>query len=81
MNRGKGKGEKRLNSKGGILDMSQTFDALKEKLSNADLGQAKEVMEQAKQAYDDGKIDENEKKELLESAKSVIGGKGIGGLF
>lgn len=81
MNRGKGKGEKRLNSKGGILDMSQTFDALKEKLSNADLGQAKEVMEQAKQAYDDGKIDENEKKELLESAKSVIGGKGLGGLF
>ena len=61
--------------------MSQTFDALKEKLSNADLGQAKEVMEQAKQAYDDGKIDETEKKELLESAKSVIGGKGLGGLF
>lgn len=61
--------------------MSQTFDALKEKLSNADLSQAKEVMEQAKQAHDDGKIDENEKKELIESAKSVIGGKGLGGLF
>lgn len=61
--------------------MSKTFDALKEKLSNADLGQAKEVMEQAKQAYEDGKIDENEKKELFESAKSVIGGKGLGGLF
>ena len=61
--------------------MSQTFDALKEKLSNADLGQAKEVMEQAKQAYEDGKIDENEKKELFESVKSVIGGKGLGGLF
>lgn len=61
--------------------MSQTFDALKEKLSNADLGQAKEVLEQAKQAYDDGKIDKNEKKELLESAKSMIGGKGLDGLF
>ena len=62
--------------------MSQTFDTLKEKLSNADLSQAKEVMEQAKQAYEDGKIDETEKKELMESAKSVItGGKGLGGLF
>ena len=61
--------------------MSQTFDALKAKLSNADMGQAKEVMEQAKQAHEDGKIDENEKKELFESAKSVIGGKGLGGMF
>ncbi len=61
--------------------MSQTFDALKEKLSNADLGQAKEVLEQAKQAHADGKIDESEKNELIESAKSVIGGKGLGGLF
>lgn len=61
--------------------MSQTFDALKSKLSNADLGQAKEVMEQAKQAYEDGKIDEQERNELMESAKSVIGSKGIGGIF
>lgn len=61
--------------------MSQVFDALKEKLSNADLGQAKDVIMQAKKAYEDGQIDENEKKELLESAKSVIGGKGLGGLF
>lgn len=61
--------------------MSQTFDALKSKLSNADLGQAKEVMEQAKQAHEDGKIDEKERNELMESAKSVIGGKGLGGIF
>lgn len=62
--------------------MSQKFDALKDKLKNADLGQAKEVLVQAKQAYDDGEIDETEKKELMESAKSVIGGgKGFGGLF
>ncbi|MBT2571947.1 hypothetical protein [Planococcus sp. ISL-110] len=62
--------------------MSQTFDALKQKLSNADLGQAKEVFEQAKVAYEDGKIDETEKKELMESAKSIFsGGKGLGGLF
>ncbi|TWT00201.1 hypothetical protein [Planomicrobium sp. CPCC 101079] len=61
--------------------MSQAFDALKEKLSNADMGQAKEVMEEAKQAHADGKIDENEKNQLMESAKSVIGGKGLGGIF
>ncbi|MGO1060492.1 hypothetical protein ACTL32_15290 [Planococcus sp. FY231025] len=61
--------------------MSQKFDALKEKLSSADLGQAKDVMMEAKQAYEDGQIDENEKNELMESAKSVIGDKGIGGIF
>lgn len=61
--------------------MSQAFDALKEKLSNADLGQAKEVILQAKQAYEDGQIDENEKNELMESAKSIIGSKGLGGIF
>ncbi|MBB5180912.1 F0F1-type ATP synthase epsilon subunit [Planomicrobium koreense] len=61
--------------------MSQAFDALKAKLSNADLAQAKDVIIQAKQAYDDGQIDENERNELLESAKSVIGSKGLGGLF
>ena len=62
--------------------MSQKFDALKEKLSNADLGQAKEVIEQAKQAHEDGEIDATEKKELMESAKSVIGGgKGLGGIL
>ena len=61
--------------------MSQAFDALKEKLSNADMGQAKDVIIQAKQAYEDGQIDENEKNELMESAKSVIGSKGIGGIF
>ncbi len=61
--------------------MSQKFDALKEKLKNADLSQAKEIMGQAKEAYDDGQIDETEKNELMESAKSMIGSKGLGGLF
>ncbi|MBU9673950.1 hypothetical protein KQ939_12285 [Planococcus sp. CP5-4] len=61
--------------------MSQTFNALKEKISNADMGEAKEIITQVKQAYDDGKIDENEKNELLDLAKSKIGGGGIGGLF
>ncbi len=61
--------------------MSQKFDALKEKLSNADFSQAKEVVVQAKQAYDDGEIDAKEKEELIESAKSVIGSKGLGGFF
>lgn len=61
--------------------MSQKFDALKEKLKNADLSQAKEIMGQVKEAYDDGQIDETEKNELMESAKSMIGSKGLGGLF
>jgi hypothetical protein len=61
--------------------MSQKFDALKDKLSSADLGQAKDVIVEAKQAYEDGQIDENEKNELMESAKSVIGDKGLGGIF
>ena len=61
--------------------MSQTFDALKKKLSNADIGQAKEVIEQAQKAYEDGQIDKDERNELMESAKSVIGGPGLDGLF
>ncbi|MGB6779370.1 MAG: hypothetical protein WBE33_11470 [Planococcus citreus] len=61
--------------------MSQTFDALKEKISNADMGEAKEIITQVKQAYDDGKIDENEKNELMDLAKSKISGGGLGGLF
>ena len=60
--------------------MSQTFDALKEKISNADMGEAKEIITQVKQARDDGKIDENEKSELMDLAKSKLGG-GLGGLF
>ena len=60
--------------------MSQTFDALKEKISNADMGEAKEIITQVKQAYEDGKIDKNEKDELMDLAKSKIGG-GLGGLF
>ena len=60
--------------------MGQTFDALKEKNSNADTGEAKEIITQVKQAYDDGKIDENEKDEEMDLAKSKLGG-GLGGLF
>lgn len=60
--------------------MGQTFDALKEKISNADMGEAKEIITQVKQAYDDGKIDESEKNELMDLAKSKLGG-GLGGLF
>lgn len=61
--------------------MSQKFDALKEKLSSADFRQAKEVVVQAKQAYDDGEIDAKEREELIESAKSLIGKDTFGGFF
>ncbi|WP_195914048.1 hypothetical protein [Planomicrobium sp. YIM 101495] len=54
--------------------MSQLFDTLKEKIRNADMGEAKEIITQVKRAYDDGKIDENEKNELMDLAKSKLGG-------
>ncbi|MEZ0480155.1 hypothetical protein [Planococcus sp. SSTMD024] len=61
--------------------MSQVFNSLKEKISNADMSEVKEIITEVKQAYDDGKIDENEKNELIDLAKSKIGGGGLGGLF
>lgn len=60
--------------------MGQTFDALKEKIKNADMGEAKEIITQVKQLYEDGRIDENEKNESMDLAKSKIRG-GFGGLF
>ena len=42
--------------------MSQKFDELKHKLKNVDKAKAGELVKDIKQARDDGKIDENEKK-------------------
>lgn len=65
--------------------MSQKFDELKQKLKNVDKDQAKQVFQEVKQAREDGKIDENEKNELLSSAKDLLGGNdtggGLGGMF
>lgn len=65
--------------------MSQKFDELKQKLKNVDKDQAKHVFQEIQQARQDGKIDENEKSELLNSAKGLLGGSdlggGLGGLF
>jgi len=54
--------------------MSKKFDELKAKLKNVDTSQAKQLMKDFKQAREDGKIDENEKKELMASAKSMVSG-------
>lgn len=61
--------------------MSETFEALKDKISNADPEQAKELLGQVKQAYEDKEINEEEKDELMNSAKSIMGDSGLGGLF
>jgi transcription elongation GreA/GreB family factor len=59
---------------------SKKFNELKEKLKNVDKDKAKQLIGEIKQAREDGKIDENEKKELLSSAKSAVGDN-LGGLF
>ncbi|WP_028274012.1 hypothetical protein [Atopococcus tabaci] len=59
--------------------MSQKFDELKQKLQNVDKDQAKDLMQQIKSARQNGEIDEKEEKNLLDTAKSKLGG-GLGGL-
>lgn len=61
--------------------MSQKFDELKQKLKSVDKAKAGELVKDIKQARDDGKIDENEKKDLLHSTKTVVGDLDIGGFF
>ena len=64
-----------------MIQMSQKFDELKHKLKNVDKAKAGELVKDIKQARDDGKIDENEKKDLLHSAKMMVGDLDIGGFF
>ncbi|WP_087972164.1 hypothetical protein [Oceanobacillus rekensis] len=61
--------------------MSQKFDELKQKLKNVDKAKAGQLVKEIKQARDDGEIDENEKNDLLNSAKSMVGDLDIGGFF
>ena len=60
---------------------SNKFTELKEKLKNVDTTKVKQLVGEVKQAREDGKIDENEKKELLSLAKSNLGDGNIGNLF
>lgn len=61
--------------------MSQKFDELKQKVQNVDKDQAKSVIQEIKQARDNGDIDENEKNSLMDTAKSKLGGNiDLGGM-
>jgi transcription elongation GreA/GreB family factor len=64
-----------------MLQMSQKFDELKQKLKNVDKAKTGQLVKEIKQARDDGEIDENEKKELLNSAKTMVGDLDISGFL
>lgn len=65
--------------------MSQKFDELKQQLKNVDKDKAGQMVKEVKQAYSDGKIDKNERDELMDTAKQSFGdidfGSIGGGLF
>lgn len=61
--------------------MSQKFDELKQKLANIDKDQVMQVINEIRQANQEGKIDENEKNDLLSQAKKMAGNLDIGGMF
>ncbi|WP_407371359.1 hypothetical protein [Carnobacterium sp.] len=58
--------------------MSQKFDELKQKLKGVDKKKAGQLLKEVKQAHDDGKIDDNEKKELMSEAKKTVGDNPLG---
>jgi len=60
--------------------MSQKFDELKQKLQNVDKDQAKDVVQQIRNARQNGDIDKNEEKDLMDTAKSKLGNIDIGNL-
>ena len=58
---------------GGMIDMSEKFDALKQKIEKADKDQIKDIIQTVKQEKEQGNIDENEKQSLLDRAKQKAG--------
>ncbi|WP_035051285.1 hypothetical protein [Carnobacterium pleistocenium] len=60
--------------------MSQKFDELKQKLKSVDKEKAGQLIKEVKRAHEDGSIDKNEKKELMDEAKKTVGGNPLGGL-
>lgn len=58
---------------GGMITMSQKFDALKQKIQNADKDQIKNIIQTIKQEKEQGNIDENEKQSLIDTAKKKVG--------
>lgn len=54
--------------------MGQKFDALKQKIQNADKDQLKNLMTQVRQEKDQGNIGEDEESSLIELIKDQLGG-------
>ncbi|WP_225742802.1 hypothetical protein [Marinilactibacillus sp. Marseille-P9653] len=60
--------------------MSQKFDELKQKIKNVDKDKAGQLVKEVKEAHSDGKIDKNERDELMDTAKQSFGNIDLGGL-
>lgn len=55
--------------------MGQKFDELKQKIKNVDKAQIGNLMQEFQTAKEDGKIDEKERRELMDIARNAIGNK------
>lgn len=60
--------------------MRQHFDELKKKVEHTDERHTKELVETIKKAYEEGKIDEAEKRDLLQGAKGLLGSMDLGNI-
>ncbi|WP_211316747.1 hypothetical protein [Oceanobacillus arenosus] len=61
--------------------MSHKFDELKNKLKNVDKEQAGHLVEEVREAREDGKIDENEKNNLINSTRDMVKDMDFKGIF
>ncbi|RDW17493.1 hypothetical protein CWR48_13285 [Oceanobacillus arenosus] len=61
--------------------LSHKFDELKNKLKNVDKEQAGHLVEEVREAREDGKIDENEKNNLINSTRDMVKDMDFKGIF
>ncbi len=60
--------------------MSQKFNELKRQVQNIDKDKVGQLVKEIKQAFEDGKINENERNELISTAKQSFSDIDLGGL-
>ncbi|SFH54429.1 hypothetical protein [Pisciglobus halotolerans] len=60
--------------------MRQHYDALKAKLQDTSKAESGKLVEEIKQAYEDGKIDKAEQQDLLQAAKGMLGSMELGNI-
>lgn len=56
-----------------MINMSQKFDELKQKVQNIDKDQVKDIIQTIQQEKEQGNIDESEKQSLMDLAKQKAG--------